>query len=1487
MDIKSKDHPLNSIFTKIETENQQVDNLFDKITPKQILQNEDIFFNAFEYFTPNEYLIIKEFKSIKAIKIYIKKYNLNKEEQIFWLDVCIKNETRIKEFEKDNLECLFNLDTELAYEILLENDYTKKIDFDSKIKPTKLYCKKIALNDIKFLESIAEKNILPLAFKIFYGKNYNISNIKNTIQKIHKNKPSFYTYFLLDLQPTKKNLKEDIDWKLTGFLDDTNLLNFLFEQYNNNKNYLDFFKKYFNSEFIKKDNMKDEINKIRLIKNIDNFVTEKYLVPEKISSFLSNIVNYIDYDADFFNIFYKISDYQSYISFYEKILKIKHKIIIDSEKNDFFMQYPFYRTNFNLNFDPLNYEKGVDAKFLDKYFKDRPDINFYKKYLIYQENNSKNNEFKIANDEKFKLFVKKIVCSEPILRNNELPKKYFESFEKPNILLLETKLGIFYVMLNHDKIEKEVIINLMKENQKKNNILNYILDEFMWNFYDDISVILPFFKNIYDNTLQDILENKKINIDFKTYLKYRSYEKEVFKNVCLNFSLDQIIQNYLLDKVFVGKCIKEKIKENFIVNFKIVFDKMKNNENFLIEIINEVDNKHLTDLFSFLRNYKDSEILFQFIKIYTEFEEMYVDLFKKNCTIIDAKRILEIKNQKINTKVNFNCSDNTKDILKKSKNEDSDACKIFNYVTNSDPVLLVKNFEDFINLLSIYDFYPPFIYFHFDLFLEKIKENQKNLINYKNEINRIFDVIFNDFALLFTVKDKIKKYLQKPNILFLQKMNNKTGFFTEELFLLTKTISFSNEAFVILKTTDTFDFIKLPNKEMINTILNSTFEYFIDERTEKILFYRLKEILIELKKDKSDLDFGKKVLKIVSNVSNITPNYDFLFLTDFLLLLLSDDRFLDEIIDILTKWINFERNIIFKFEDILGNDLRIAKVYTACLLEIEKDDEDFVEENCLKMLGLCDLIKNKQTNDLNKNNLVNDLNKKYIDNDNLNKKYIDNDNLIKNKQKNNIDKPNSNKQKNTMDDISNGTLNFLAYAPSLKCYKRHKENFVPILKNIYLSPKYEIAIKAFIKIYDKNIENFIVKAIFENEKGYEALRIFDELLKLNKKLPNTIFATIYILRFENTEKIKRKAFELWISNFKMGMIKEIINDLILLCFYNKKNENLFEYCLNEILDKYSEILEEKLNLIIDEIKEFYIESENNYTDFENENLEFTDNFEIKNQESDLAKNKFTTLNYLKKNTFFIEKLSFQDFVKISIKCINKVLIKALKNNKLHKISFEFIKIHTDETIIMHLINHKKYKNEIIDLIIQNKVEFSFLLENSRFIDEMYLRLKDTKLIPFTSDRFKMTLMKENERHEGLFANINVSKEWESFLPSVDPFYSIEYLKKEVVDFGGLKMLFERVFYLCEEVDDLIMLFYVDYLKDVSFKYVKDFKKLFNVFLKGKVYNRTKELIKYHCDDEIIIDLLKEALNGNSYVEEALAEAKSNDLVLNDYLKIFN
>ncbi|KAM0685263.1 hypothetical protein COBT_003528 [Conglomerata obtusa] len=281
-------------------------------------------------------------------------------------------------------------------------------------------------------------------------------------------------------------------------------------------------------------------------------------------------------------------------------------------------------------------------------------------------------------------------------------------------------------------------------------------------------------------------------------------------------------------------------------------------------------------------------------------------------------------------------------------------------------------------------------------------------------------------------------------------------------------------------------------------------------------------------------------------------------------------------------------------------------------------------------------------------------------------------------------------------EISNKTLNFLAYAPSLKCFKKHKNTFLPVLKSVFLGPQNQIAVKSFILIYSKTIENYIIDSIFNYERGNEALQIFEEVIHKKKEQKNNkitnknsitsninntndcsmIFAMIYILKFDSVEKIKRKSFELWITHFKMGLINEIMIDLILLCYYENKKKDVFEYCFMEVLDKYEEVLKIKLDEIILCIKTY----KDRLIEVQNDSKNYCLNEEINNAEK--CKDIYITKND-------------------KINTVKEDNVKNLINDEPESTSNKNIEKHI-ENYSLHLYNDLVTQDQLTNNVIQNK-----------------------------------------------------------------------------------------------------------------------------------------------------------------------------------------
>ncbi|KAM0686322.1 hypothetical protein COBT_002457, partial [Conglomerata obtusa] len=280
MSIRRKTHPLNWLYYQLEVKKFPLMSVHDNINREIFLQNENFFENVFLYFEPCDYEIIKKYQSIKAINKYITRYELDINEQQYWLSLANIKQTRMPSLEEKNLEFIYTLYNEYAFEVLLQNNFERVETYEPNKKHSTQYFKLLALNKERDLLNIVEKHLLlqPLALKHYYSPDtINLDIFKHVISKTHKIKPGFYTCYLTNLQPTKKMLKEDYDLKLINFLDDKNILNCLFE----------------------KTNILHDINNIidhlkgfgRRINNIKEFVMENILVPEKISIFLLKIIN--------------------------------------------------------------------------------------------------------------------------------------------------------------------------------------------------------------------------------------------------------------------------------------------------------------------------------------------------------------------------------------------------------------------------------------------------------------------------------------------------------------------------------------------------------------------------------------------------------------------------------------------------------------------------------------------------------------------------------------------------------------------------------------------------------------------------------------------------------------------------------------------------------------------------------------------------------------------------------------------------------------------------------------------------------------------------------------------------------------------------------------------------------------------------------------------------------------------------------------------
>ena len=226
--------------------------------------------------------------------------------------------------------------------------------------------------------------------------------------------------------------------------------------------------------------------------------------------------------------------------------------------------------------------------------------------------------------------------------------------------------------------------------------------------------------------------------------------------------------------------------------------------------------------------------------------------------------------------------------------------------------------------------------------------------------------------------------------------------------------------------------------------------------------------------------------------------------------LICDDRFTTELADIFDKLATRDITIIDKLIEMLDRNINISKILVSILMRIEKSDPDFVEKTCNKILSSSEKGINDQTNTV---------------------------------------------------------INFIAYAPALKSFAKYKDKFLVILKQIYLGTNVSVATKAFMKLYNEEIRNFVIGCSFTYSRKAEALGIFEKNFDATDPI---LFAYIYTLKFDKNEKICSKAHELWIKSFRQGVINAIIPHIIIMCYYHAEDELLFEAVIYDFMSKYYE-----------------------------------------------------------------------------------------------------------------------------------------------------------------------------------------------------------------------------------------------------------------------------------------------------------------------------
>lgn len=388
---------------------------------------------------------------------------------------------------------------------------------------------------------------------------------------------------------------------------------------------------------------------------------------------------------------------------------------------------------------------------------------------------------------------------------------------------------------------------------------------------------------------------------------------------------------------------------------------------------------------------------------------------------------------------------------------------------------------------------------------------------------------------------------------------------------------------------------------------------------------------------------------------------------------------------------------------------------------------------------------------------------------------------------------------------------FVAAACELSEFSRHLSVFIPLLKKLFMSEKIEtrqVACKALKSIthrsaleeYKEMIDEYLVDCCMHP----------DYFIRLQSLDITTNLPIIFILRHDQHSLVKKKASDVW---------KQLVQHT------NKELKCIFPQILNFI--KYA-----KNRTLLPALKEVATEFAVKYTGY----LDTYMSLDVPN--------------------------SIKEFI----------YIEAVKNNRLCSQASEFCKSNFCPSLFNILSKNPKLRDDIVDSI-DKSLLYDLCAEDSDLAFYLFNKTKSPIYIEFILTTQKLEAIKRHsEEHKKvdisdenmifILQSVESSVAIEDLLIKIHPSFSYYYISVYRTNYGRLPFIFERVFSVCTEVDELVSSWNVEYIRGCSFERIKDRIGLLLLVLakSERVYfDRAIELIReIDCnglEDEVLFEIL--------------------------------
>ncbi|WUR03109.1 uncharacterized protein VNE69_03319 [Vairimorpha necatrix] len=929
------------------------------------------------------------------------------------------------------------------------------------------------------------------------------------------------------------------------------LLTFL-EKFSTNKYFVFIFRRILKQHKFLENSKQHKFSKFKEMKK---YLQNNLYVPKIVSRFLDYYKEFLPED-----IVSNIIEVDMDISYFIKMIKslrfdicnVKEELM----KYEVFRDYAI-RQGFKKNMFLIKYVKRDDFEFylrinkmrLEEYFENGvvrdykyyPHLQIYNFCLRNKININLNKEY-IYNINVYKIDTNNSIRD--IIKNINLESLFYRDCD---ILLLDLIIIILCTYKDTEYLDK--LISLDESYGVLDQSLYYTLVN--TNMIEYLKRNIKNIKNIPDDFLIRDIEIEDIERYKDTYLR----DEMIQRALCLstNKLVTNLLNKYEDERGIYYKILRDQIHNTNTINSARldintsnsvdirIFDIETSNLDFQEYKIFILENFESDEIYN---KVKDTPLFFKYCISHSKFTRRYFQSINPStCTLEEGKNIHTIIN-KYNRENQDDIKDNI-DIIK-----DKDNLDIINIKDNLD-IINIKDNIDIINIKDNIDnnlIYKVATALFADL--DNLTEDKVYLLNL------VYHIRYNDGLYLFYKYSDvlIRHYINdKADSDYMYYLNNKYLVYVLDLdpkyfrYILKfiSSLDFSYIKLLISLLNDTnLSCVQeskrlLNNMKCINTEINNLksqiIESFINKMNTQNTLLSILSLQFNYMIDDTSLYF---ILELVRRYIKDYKEYIFIILSKIEKLVINKEYYKKEIINILSIFVIQNNYYIKECRDLIETNIKQLK-------------DEFIEDNKFIIDDELDLLVENIDKDLRVGYFLVEI-LKIINDDILNEK------IFRKKTKENeplINRP-----------------NFLAYAFDLEIFYKYLEEFLPVLKKIYISRENKIAVEAFKKlIKTKQVEEFIIRESFINiSTRLSCIEI------LHHTLDDNVLTVLYIYKYDTNALIRKRVTEVLknkVENYNI-LLKRIYQDILrYLDLYYEDIQDIASNVISELISKYSGIID--------------------------------------------------------------------------------------------------------------------------------------------------------------------------------------------------------------------------------------------------------------------------------------------------------------------------